>query len=128
MKQTLFKILNGLFAALFLLSASLQYNDPDPIHWMFLYGLGALISLLSIGNRFYLPLFFFMLGVLALQILIIVDGAYIWYTKGMENILSTPMSDDKPYIEEVREFFGSLIVLFAVGLNYYYFRNKVSKD
>jgi hypothetical protein len=40
------RIANGLFAALFLLSVVVQYNDPDPIRWMAIYGAALAMCLL----------------------------------------------------------------------------------
>jgi hypothetical protein len=41
-----FPWLSYLMAALFAVSAVLQYNDPDPAPWMAIYGTGAIISAL----------------------------------------------------------------------------------
>ncbi len=37
----LFSVVNAVVAALFLTSAALQFNDPDPLRWMALYGAAA---------------------------------------------------------------------------------------
>ncbi|TGN08518.1 transmembrane 220 family protein [Leptospira ilyithenensis] len=107
----LYKIINVVFALLFFTSAALQYNDPDPIHWIFIYGLAAVLCSLAVAGKFFPPLVYISLGAVLLQLLILSDGALHWYQEGTENMLSTPMSKDKPYIEEIREFFGALIVL-----------------
>lgn len=38
-------------AALLAVCAALQYNDPDPIRWMAIYGAGAVVSALLPGPR-----------------------------------------------------------------------------
>ena len=38
-------------AALLGLSAALQYNDPDPLIWIAVYGAGAIVSILLPGKR-----------------------------------------------------------------------------
>ena len=38
-------------AVLFLIAAALQYNDPDPLRWMAIYGLAALACLLALAGR-----------------------------------------------------------------------------
>ena len=43
---TWFPWLSYVMAALFVLCAVLQYNDPDPVRWMAIYGAGAAISVL----------------------------------------------------------------------------------
>ncbi len=42
---------NVLFVALFVTSAGLQYNDPDPIRWAALYGAAALAALAALHAR-----------------------------------------------------------------------------
>ena len=42
----LFKSLGFLFTLLFALGAIVQYNDPDSLLWIIIYGIAALISLL----------------------------------------------------------------------------------
>ncbi len=40
-----------IFALCFVLSAIVQYNDPDPAVWMTLYGIPALVSILFLKTR-----------------------------------------------------------------------------
>ncbi|MDP5061169.1 MAG: transmembrane 220 family protein, partial [Maribacter sp.] len=47
----LFKILGYVFAVLFTVGAVLQYNDPDSLNWIIIYGVAALISLLFALNK-----------------------------------------------------------------------------
>ncbi|TGN19342.1 transmembrane 220 family protein [Leptospira idonii] len=108
--NVLFKVINSSLALLFFASAALQYNDPDPIHWIFMYGLAGILCLLSVAGKIPSSLIYVSLGAVVLQLLILSDGALQWYSRGMENMLSTPMSQEKPYIEEIREFLGTLIV------------------
>jgi len=56
----LFKILGYVFAVLFTVGAVLQYNDPDSLNWIIIYGVAALISLLFALNKigFIIPLIF----------------------------------------------------------------------
>ncbi len=35
------RILNGIFAVLLVLFVAVQWNDPDGVFWMFVYGIGA---------------------------------------------------------------------------------------
>lgn len=106
------KIFSGCLAAFFFWAASLQFNDPDPLHWIIFYALVGVLFVLNIYEIIYRPLIFFSLGMIFLQLLIAGDGAITWYLKGAENI-TAPMNNNKPYIEEMREFLGSLIALTA---------------
>ena len=42
--KTLFKVLGIIFGVLFIFGAIVQYNDPDPLLWIMLYGIAALAS------------------------------------------------------------------------------------
>ena len=45
-------ILNALFLAAYLLSALVQYNDPDPWAWVAIYLATAAVAFGSISTRF----------------------------------------------------------------------------
>lgn len=49
--NTLFKVLAIVFGILFLVSAGLQYNDPDPLVWVTIWGLAGIIALAQAFNR-----------------------------------------------------------------------------
>jgi hypothetical protein len=50
MKRTIWMMLNVLFAVLFLFAAVVQYNDPDPLPWMLIYG-AAIVACLLVLRR-----------------------------------------------------------------------------
>lgn len=43
--STLLRLFHALFAALFLLSVAVQWNDPDPLPWALLYGAACVLAL-----------------------------------------------------------------------------------
>ena len=47
------KVFNLLFCLLFVFSAALQYNDPDPYIWMPIYLYGATLCWLAFRNKYY---------------------------------------------------------------------------
>ena len=47
----LLKGMNVVMMVLFLLSVAVQYNDPDPLQWMVMYGLAALVCLLFLTKQ-----------------------------------------------------------------------------
>ena len=53
----LFRAANWVMTAAFLFSVAVQYNDPDPVRWMLIYGLAALACILHLRRqlRWYLP-------------------------------------------------------------------------
>lgn len=104
-----FQIIFFVFSVLLFFSAIVQYNDPDPLHWIFLYGYSAVLCGFGIFRKIDERYLYLALGAVLLQLLIVLDGAYVWLKMGRENMLNTPMSSDKPYIEEIREFLGASI-------------------
>lgn len=117
------KILNAFFAVTFLVSAFIQYNDPDPALWMAIYGYGALacsLALIKKDNRIWhlVGVSFFL--AYAVYLFFAPDGVLSWITKqGAENITG-PMAHEKPWVELTREFFGLLILSFAHLLNLFF--------
>jgi len=82
--------------ALFLFAAILQYNDPDPIRWMAVYGLAAAACLLALFGRLWTP----PLALLAL-------AGLVWAaTLGVKVIGRQSLADS----EEGREMLGLLLV------------------
>ena len=45
------RALTVLMAVLFLLALLVQYNDPDPVRWMAIYGAAALACVLALAGR-----------------------------------------------------------------------------
>ena len=43
-----FRVISWVMLAVFVLSMAVQYNDPDPIRWMAIYGVCAVFSVLAI--------------------------------------------------------------------------------
>ena len=109
----LFKILGYVFAVLFTVGAGLQYNDPDSLNWIIIYGVAALISLLFALNKigFIIPM---ILGVLAF-----IGFIYLYPSdfKGFD------LNDgDIVTVELGREAFGLLII--SIVLLVFAFRSK----
>ncbi len=122
------KVLNIFFIILFLLSAALQYNDPDPYIWMPVYLYGALLCFLALKKRY--NFFLYTIGLLvytgyAVYLVYEKNGVLSWLNKhNTENILQS-MKATKPWIEETREFLGLLILIVALIINMIWlFRSK----
>ena len=47
MRTTLWKATNALALAAFLFSVAVQFNDPDPLRWVAVYGAAAIVCLLQ---------------------------------------------------------------------------------
>lgn len=104
------KYLNIFFAIMFLAFAALQVNDPDPILWILIYGVMAVISVMAIFD-FYNR---WLIGGLALLFLgymiVLFPGVSEWLRQPDKSVLfDDVLKMEFPYIEESREFLGLLI-------------------
>jgi hypothetical protein len=122
------KLINIFFIILFLISAALQYNDPDPYIWMPLYLYGVAICFLALRNK--KPLWMYYSGLIiyslyAIYLFFDKSGVLNWITEHeAENIVQS-MKATSPWIEETREFFGLVLLIIAVLLNYPWKRRVV---
>lgn len=111
------RIVALIFAILFIISAALQYNDPDTIIWVSIYGFAAVLSLLFFrGYRSIILYSIFLIVYLA-------GAIYLWpeVYKGLTMDMSRA-----PEIESARESLGMAICAFAFLL-YLVFSYKDSK-
>lgn len=99
--KSIFKIVAILFGILFLVSAGLQYNDPDSLLWIVIWGLAGLISLAYAFNRISFPVPM-AAGIAALI------GFFYMYPEKFEGFEIG--AGDIKNIEEGREAFGLLII------------------
>jgi len=51
MRGRFWRLANGIMLLMFLFSAAVQVNDPDPLVWMAIYGAAAVVCLLEIRRR-----------------------------------------------------------------------------
>lgn len=121
------KIFNILFCILFLISAGLQYNDPDPYIWIPIYLYGAILCWLAFRDKYYPKAY--LAGIIifagyALYFFFTENGVLDWIQKhDAENIAAT-MKASTPWIEETREFFGLLILIIVLLVNLVYAKRK----
>ncbi len=100
MKDPLAKVAVGA-ALLFIYFAAVQYNDPDPLLWMMLYGITAGLSALYAINK------------LPRTVTFVVCLAAL----GLSIYLATRVIGQQPiFDEEGREMFGGLIVAGWLGV------------
>ena len=52
-----FRIANGLMAVMFAYCAAVQFNDPDPMRWVGVYGAACLITVLALVRPGHYPWF-----------------------------------------------------------------------
>lgn len=98
----------------FLLNAAVQFNDPDPLLWITIYGAVAMIAGLAVFTRFYLPLIAVVLAVCLGGSLYLLPSVFELFLHHEPGELVSGMSPDRPYVEEARESLGLLIATAAL--------------
>jgi hypothetical protein len=119
------KALNIFFIIIFVISAALQYNDPDPYIWMPLYLYAALLCYLALKKDYNPALYFIGLAVYivyAIYLFFNETGVLNWAKEHHAENIAQTMKATKPWIEETREFFGLMIVIFALIVNLIWLR------
>ena len=99
----------------FIFAAAVQYNDPDPVHWMLLYLTSALGCVLAALGKDRAGLLYALVGMATIEMAMTGEGFITWLRVGNENLITAKMTAEKPYIELGREFLGAAISL-AVAL------------
>src|SRR5688572_10274990 len=117
------RIVNFVLAVMFLVFASLQVNDPDPVLWILIYGVLAVICILAAFGIYSMKFLIAVTVLLAGFSLIYVPGVLDWLaTENKADLFSEEMKASHPYIEESREFLG-LMICVAV-LVFYIFKAR----
>ena len=121
------KIFNYFFCFTFILFAALQYNDPDPYIWMPIYLYTAVLCWLAARDKFYPKAYLAGIALYAVYALYKVfdaNGLIDWLTKHDAQNIAETMKAEKPWIEESREFFGLVILIVVLLIDYFYARRK----
>jgi hypothetical protein len=122
------KAFNLIFCLLFIFSAALQYNDPDPYVWMPIYMYGAVLCWLAFRNKYYPKAYligvFIYLGY-AIYLFFAKDGVLDWINEHNAEDIASTMKAEKPWIEETREFFGLIILIVVLAIDYFYSRKRM---
>lgn len=114
------KIFNFIFLILFVISAGLQYNDPDPALWILIYLFGSMICFFAIRKQNYPRLTLagiILLFVYAIYLFFDKDGVLSWLTEHQAENIAGSMKASSPWIEETREFFGLAILISVLSVN-----------
>ena len=124
------KVFNIIFCLIFIVFAALQYNDPDPYVWMPIYMYTSVLCWLAARNRYFPKAYLLGIAVYAVYALYKVfdtNGLLDWLNKHhAENIAGT-MKAAQPWIEESREFFGLIILIVVLLVNYFVAAKKHKK-
>lgn len=119
------RIFNLIFCILFILFAALQYNDPDPYIWMPIYLYSAALCYQAAQKKFYPKAY--LVGIVvyaAYAIYLFFDktGVLDWVREHNSESMVQTMKAEKPWIEESREFFGLMILIVVIGINWAYMK------
>lgn len=124
------KAFNILFIIVFVLSAALQYNDPDPYIWIPIYLYGAYLCYRAVKKKFNPALYiigFIAYTGYALYLFFDKQGVLSWANEhNAENIVQS-MKATKPWIEETREFGGLLMLIIVLLVNFFWLKNTKRK-
>src|SRR5688500_6209278 len=107
-------IFNLLFCTLFVVSAALQYNDPDPCLWIPIFLFGAVLCWLAFREKFYPKAFLYgsiAFALYAIYLFFEKDGVADWLSDHNAENIAASMQASKPWIEATREFFGLFILI-----------------
>ncbi|MES2775596.1 MAG: transmembrane 220 family protein [Bacteroidota bacterium] len=117
------KVFNIIFCILFIVSAALQYNDPDPYLWMPIYLYGAVICAMAYKSQYFPKWCIIGITAFSLYAIFLVfkhDGVVDWVTKHNADSITATMKAATPWVEIAREFFGLVIVIIVLLINYLY--------
>jgi len=105
----MFRIINGLMALLFAFAVAVQYNDPDPLRWMAMYGAACAVTV-AVVIRGTVPL----IAPAAVGAVALAWGVYWAASSGVPPDLYRRMFDawemKNEAVEEAREASGLLII------------------
>lgn len=121
------KVFNIIFCLLFVFSAALQYNDPDPYIWIPIYMYGAILCWLAAKGSYYPRWYLTGIAVYlvyAVYLFVEKDGVWDWITEHNAENIAGSMKASTPWIEDTREFFGLAILITALLVNYVYAKRK----
>ena len=116
------KTLNYIFAFIFIIFAALQYNDPDPYLWIPIYLYPAYLCIQEARNKKVLKEFyqigFIGFGLYAIYKMFDTNGIIDWIKFHNASSIASTMKAENPWVEESREFFGLVIILTVMAINY----------
>ena len=106
------KVLNLVLAAMFLLFAFVQINDPDPVLWILIYGLMAVSCILAAFQYYYPKVLVALLIAFVAYSFVFVSGVIEWMQSDDKAMLFDDIAKMQyPYIEESREFLGLFLCI-----------------
>ncbi|WP_454801176.1 transmembrane 220 family protein [Mucilaginibacter phyllosphaerae] len=122
------KVFNLTFTVLFIVFAALQYNDPDPYIWVPIYLYSSALCFLAFKGSFYPKAYLagiIVYTVYAAYLLFDKTGVLSWIQQHHAESMVQTMQAKKPWIEESREFFGLIILITVITINWLYYSRQI---
>ena len=117
------RILNFVLAVMFLFFAFLQVNDPDPLIWIIIYGIMAVLAIFAMFGIYHPKV---IIGILVLYVaysFVYMHGVLTWLKLDNKAELFDDVAKmEQWYIEESREILGLWICILV--LLFYFFRSR----
>lgn len=116
------KVFNIFFCLVFIVFAALQYNDPDPYVWIPIYMYASVLCWLAFRQKYYPKAY--LAGIAVYTIYAIykafdTNGLIDWIRLHHAANIADTMKAEQPWIEETREFFGLVILIVVLAINYF---------
>ncbi len=112
-----------MLAIMFMAFTYLQFNDPDPLTWILVYGTMVVVCTMAAFNNYKRNLILIQAGAYIIYAVILWPGVMDWLGSPDRSALFDDLAKmEFAYIEETREFIGLLICLAVLGL--YWFKSS----
>ena len=109
------KIFSIVFALIFLLFTFVQFNDPDPLLWIAIYGAMAALCIMAIFNKYPQRVYQILLVLFAGYSTLFIPSVLIWLRQEhLSDLFDDVAKMEHLYIEESREFLGLLICVLVL--------------
>jgi hypothetical protein len=103
------KIINWILALSWTSWVIVQYNDPDPIQWMSMYGLVVVVCVMAAYKKYSQPLIAIGIVVSIIWAATLMPSVIDYFSNHKSNEIFENMTPSKLFIEEARECFGLII-------------------
>lgn len=108
------KATNILIGIVFIAFALLQLNDPDPLVWVSMYGVVAILAIARLFGLYHKNAVIVLMSALAVYALFLIPDVVAMFSSDNPSEIFGEMIYDKPHIEGSREFLGLMIAELAL--------------
>ena len=113
------KVFNIIFALIFLSFVYVQFNDPDPMLWILIYGSMVVMCGLAVANLYPKRVYLVLLVLFVGFSMIYIPSVLVWMQQDNLTALFDEVAKmEHLYIEESREFLGLLICIVVLVVNF----------